>query len=162
MSWVVSQYEKIIQKLESRHFFPSIQATGCCQVELDNVGLSTYDWQRLGVDDIAVHPSQANLMLVAGWINEKRAQEIREVFEQMRKPSSVIAVGACAISGSPYNLGDDEDRTLIKVSDLVPVDVSVTGCPPKPEAILAAVLELKKKLNPGPSAKEVLYSALKG
>lgn len=78
----------------------------------------------------------------------------------MRKPTSVIAVGACALTGSPYNTFDNSSQ-VIKASDLVPVDVSLVGCPPRPEAILAAVLELQKKLNPGPTAREVLYEALK-
>ena len=93
--------------LSSKHHFPWILGTGCCRIEIENAGLATYDWQRLGVDAIAQHPSQADLLIVAGWINSKRAEEIKSVFAQMRKPTSVIAVGACSISGSPYFIASE-------------------------------------------------------
>jgi NADH-quinone oxidoreductase subunit B len=160
MSWLTVQYEKIIRKLESKHHFPWVASSGCCSHEIQNAGLATYDWQRLGVDDIVEEPTQANVLLVAGWINETRAEEIRKVYEQMRKPTAVIAVGACALSGSPYALSSD-DKNVIRASDIVPVDVSVSGCPPRPEAILSAILELQRKLKPGPTAEEILYEALR-
>jgi NADH-quinone oxidoreductase subunit B len=99
-----------------------------------------------------------------GWINKARAEEIRDIYERMRKPTSVIAVGACVLTGSPYaifNDPTDAQSKVIRACDIVPVDVNVTGCPPRPEAILAAVLELQRKLKPGPSAREVLVEALK-
>jgi len=160
MSWFATRYERIITKLENKHHFPWIMATGCCAHELQNASLATYDWQRLGVDDIAVDPTQANLLIVAGWINEQRAEEIKHIYEQMRKPTAVIAIGACALSGSPYNIFD-QNAQVIRVADLIPVDVSVVGCPPRPEAILSAILELQRKLKPGPTAREVLYEALR-
>jgi NADH-quinone oxidoreductase subunit B len=160
MSWLTSRYETIVRRLENKHHFPWILAAGCCSHELHNAGLATYDWQRLGVDDVAEDPTQCNLLILAGWINTARADEIRKVYEQMRKPTSVIAVGACMLSGSPYDTFETNSK-VIRAADLVPVDISVPGCPPRPEAILSAVIELQKKLNPGPSAVEVLYEALK-
>jgi NADH-quinone oxidoreductase subunit B len=163
MSWLITRYETIVKRLETKHHFPWIMATGCCAHELHNSSLATYDWQRLGVDDISTDATQSNLLFVAGWINKERAEEIKSVYQRMRKPTSVIAIGACALTGSPYTLPTENDPQfkMIRACDLVPVDVSVTGCPPRPESILAAVLELQKKLNPGPSAREVLIEALR-
>jgi len=160
MSWLTTRYETIVRSLETKHHFPWILATGCCAHELENSGLATYDWQRLGIDGSASDPSQSNLLFVAGWINSARAEEIKAIYELMRKPTSVIAVGACALTGSPYDAGDSKNK-VVRASDIVPVDVNVAGCPPRPEAILAAILELQKKLKPGPSAREVLVEALK-
>ncbi|MDZ4677570.1 MAG: NADH-quinone oxidoreductase subunit NuoB [Oligoflexia bacterium] len=161
MSWLTTRYETIVTRLENKHHFPWVMSEGCCTTELENAGLATYDWQRLGVDDIATDPSQSNLLLIAGWINEKRAEEIKFIYDQMRKPTSVIAIGACVLSGSPYSLTRNKSE-VIRASDLVPVDINVVGCPPRPEAILSAILELQKKLKPGPSAREVLHEALRG
>lgn len=160
MSWLTTRYETIVRNLENRLHFPWVLATGCCTHELENAKLATYDWQRLGVDSISEDPSQSNLLIIAGWINPIRAAEIKTIYSEMRKPTSVIAVGVCALTGSPYNTFESSSR-VIKAEDLVPVDVSVVGCPPRPEAILSAILELQKKLSPGPSAREVLYEALK-
>jgi NADH-quinone oxidoreductase subunit B len=164
MSWLTARYETIVASLENKHHFPWVMAAGCCAHEMENVALATYDWQRLGVDDIAVDPTQANLLFIAGWINPQRADEIKKIYEQMRKPTAVIAVGACALSGSPYdpvNAPANSKGLIIKASDLVPVDINVVGCPPRPEAILSAILELQKKLRPGPSHREVLSEALR-
>jgi NADH-quinone oxidoreductase subunit B len=160
MSWLTTRYETIVRSLENKLHFPWVMSTGCCSHELENAGLATYDWQRLGIDNVADDPTQSNLLFIAGWINPQRAEEIKNIYSQMRKPTSVIAVGACALTGSPYSTFDNATK-VIRAADLVPIDVSLVGCPPRPEAILAAVLELQKKLNPGPSAREVLYEALR-
>jgi NADH-quinone oxidoreductase subunit B len=164
MSWLTTKYESLVRSLENKHHFPWVMATGCCVHEIHNAALATYDWQRLGVDDIAEDPTQANLLIVAGWINPARAEEIKDIYKKMRKPVSVIALGSCALTGSPYATfepGDTSHGQIIRASDIVPVDVSLPGCPPRPEAILAAVIELQRKLQPGPSAREVLIEALK-
>jgi NADH-quinone oxidoreductase subunit B len=160
MKWLITKYESLIEALEKKHQFPWVMSVGCCSHEIENARLSTYDWQRLGIDDITVDASQANLLLIAGWINTQRAEEIKNVYKLMRKPTSVIAVGACALSGSPYNIFETH-AGVIKACDIIPVDINVSGCPPRPEALLTAVLELQKKIKPGPSAREVLSKALR-
>lgn len=159
MSWLTSRYETLVLGLEKKLHFPWVLSTGCCSHEIQNTGLASYDWQRLGVEDIAVDPTQANLLLIAGWINPQRAQEIKQTYDQMRKPTLVIALGACVLSGSPYSLPNSVQ--LIRAADIVPVDVSVAGCPPRPELILSSILELQRKLNPGPTPREVLHEALR-
>lgn len=159
MSWLTSRFETVVLGLEKKLHIPWILSEGCCSVELENVGLATYDWQRLGVDDCAIDCTESQLLIIAGWINPLRAEEIKEIYHKMQKPTRVIAVGSCALSGSPYRLGQSKD--LIRAQDLVPVDIFVPGCPPRPEALLSAVLELQKKLSPGPTSREVLSAALK-
>lgn len=159
MSWLTTRYEAVVDRLNSKLHFPWVYATGCCFHEIQNASLATYDWQRLGVDEVATHPSNANLLIIAGWINPLRAEAIKSVYEKMMKPTSVIAVGACALSGSPYAL--EGEQGLIQAKDIVPVDIFVAGCPPRPEAILSAVIELQRKLKPGPTTREILHEALK-
>lgn len=159
MSWLTSRLETLVLNIEKTLHIPLILSEGCCTVEIENTTLATYDWQRLGVEASVNHPEEASLLIIAGWISPHRAEEIKQVYANMRKPTQVIAVGSCALSCSPYKLSHEPKQ--IKASDLVKVDVYVPGCPPRPEALLAAVLELQKKLSPGPSANEVLHAALK-
>ena len=156
MSWLTSRLETMVFYLEKKLHIPWILSEGCCTVEIENAGLATYDWQRLGVDDCAVDYSEANLLLIAGWINSERAAQIKDVYSKMQQPTQVIAIGSCVLSGSPY-----KDTNLIRAQDLVPVDVFVPGCPPRPEALISAILELQRKLSPGPTSREVLSAALK-
>ncbi len=164
MTWLTARYEDVVSRLEQNHHFPWIMSVGCCSHEIQNSSLATYDWQRLGVDDVSTDPTQSNLLILGGWINTERAQEIKYVYDQMRKPTAVIAIGACAISGSPYKALIDAPSVhgeVIKAEDIVPVDIYVAGCPPRPESILSSILELQKKLKPGPSHREVLSEALR-
>lgn len=159
MSFLTTRFETLVLNLEKKIHIPWILSEGCCSHEIENAGLATYDWQRLGVDDCAIHYCEANLLLIAGWINPERAIQIKDVYSKMQKPTRVIAVGACVLSSSPYKMGQSKD--LIRAQDLVPVDVFVPGCPPRPEALISAVMELQKKLSPGPTSREVLSAALK-
>lgn len=157
MTWLSVQSSKLVSHLESKIHIPWIVASGCCRVELENASSSTYDWKRLGVEDVAVHPSESDLLIVAGWINPELQREIESAYNHMSGRKSVIAVGACALSGSPYKVRNGK----ITVSDIVPVDVFVPGCPPKPESILDAIRLLKEKILPGPDQRTVLHEALK-
>ncbi len=159
MSFWASRFETLVLGIEKKLHIPWVLSEGCCTIEVVNAGLATYDWQRLGIDDCAIIPEEAQVLIVAGWINESRAEEIKAVYAKMQKPVSVMAVGSCVLSGSPYKLG--VSGKMILAQDILPVDVFVPGCPPRPEALLLAVLELQKKLSPGPTNREVLTAALK-
>jgi NADH-quinone oxidoreductase subunit B len=158
MNYFTTRFEKLVTEIEKKLQVPWVLSEGCCNLEIQNSELATYDWQRLGVDGSATSPEEAQVLVVAGWINESRAQELKDVYEQMQKPTTVIAVGSCALSGSPYRIAGEK---VIRCADILNVDVFVPGCPPRPEAILSAVLELQKKLSPGPTSREVLSAALK-
>src|ERR1039457_3536897 len=113
MSYLTSRFESIVTRLERRHHFPWTASAGCCTVEIQNAGLATYDWQRLGVDDLATDPTQANLLLIAGWITKSRADEIRTIYGLMKRPTWVIALGSCALSGSPYATPDEMNENKV-------------------------------------------------
>ncbi|MCC6278306.1 MAG: NADH-quinone oxidoreductase subunit NuoB [Oligoflexia bacterium] len=159
MSWLAGRLEDVVRRLEKQNQFSWLIPNGCCGHEIKNARLATYDWERLGVFK-ASHPEQANLLIVSGWVNSAVAEEIKVTYDRMIKPVCVIAIGSCAITGSPFDTFDPK-RPPVTVSSLIPVDVYVPGCPPRPEAILRAILELQSKLNPGPSHREVLHEALR-
>ena len=158
MSFVNLNLSELYRKVESNVQFPWISALGCCTFEVQNAMSSTYDWRRLGVQQQVSDPCEADVMIVAGWINESFKEEILAAYTKLGGRRSVIAVGACAISGAPYSMAT---KKMILVSDILPVDVFVPGCPPRPEAILDAIRLLKQKILPGPNQTAVLYEALK-
>jgi len=158
MAWNAYRINDLRSQLEGTVHIPWVVASGCCRIEIENASAATYNWRRLGVQELAVHPSEADLMIVAGWINPELRSEIELVYSQLRGRKSVIAVGACALSGSPY-LASGE--TPVLASDILPVDVFVPGCPPRPELILDAIRLLKEKIVPGPDHESVLHEALR-
>lgn len=146
-------------QIERHILVPWPLITGCCQIETENAMSATYDWQRLGVGRLVERPDQADVLLISGWINEQFAEQIKTIYAQMAAPKSVIAIGACALSGSPYAM---KGSAPIVASKLVPVDVFVPGCPPRPEAILEAFNTLKQIRNPLKNQDKVIYAALRG
>lgn len=156
--WLKTKLDNFTLHMETHVHLPFVVANGCCQIELENVASSTYDWRRLGVQKVAIQPDEADLLIVAGWINPQVAEELKRVHSSLVGRKSVIAVGACAISGGPYLASNQKP---ILASDILPVDVYVPGCPPRPESLIEAIRLLKYKLQPQPDRMSVLYSALK-
>ena len=157
--WIKQRLDQVIQNIESNAHIPHVQAMGCCQPEIENVMASTYDWSRLGVAKAVENPGEADLLIVAGWINQSLAKHLKETYANLTGRRSVIAVGSCALSGGPYLAGTSEKP--IVVSDILPVDVFVPGCPPRPEALIDAIRSLKARMKPGPNKTAVLYAALR-
>lgn len=112
---------------------------------------SRYDWDRLGVIPRAT-PRQSDVMIVAGTVNIKMAQVVKKLYEQMPEPKYVIAMGACTVGGGPYFKWG---YSVVKgVDKVVPVDIYVPGCPPRPEALLDGILLLQKKIMKQTQAKQ--------
>jgi NADH-quinone oxidoreductase subunit B len=115
----------------------------CCAIEFIAASMGTHDFMRLGVIPFAPGPRQADLMIVSGTVTDKMAPAIRRLYDQMPEPKYVISFGACSNSGGPYW---DSYSVTKGVDQLIPVDVYVPGCPPRPEALLHGILKLQEHI----------------
>ena len=123
--------------------WPMIFGTACCAIEFMAVASSKYDLSRFGAEVVRFSPRQADLMIVSGTITNKQAPVLKMIYDQMLEPKWVISMGACASSGGFY----DNYTTLQGIDQIIPVDVYISGCPPRPEAIIDAVLHIQNKLT---------------
>ena len=131
--------------------WPLTFGTACCAIEMMTSGSARYDTERYGIF-YRNSPRQADCMIVAGTINLKMAPRIRLLYEQMALPKYVIAMGSCAVSGGPFA---DGYNVVQGVDQILPVDVYVPGCPPRPEALMNALLMVMERNSAGtPSAAE--------
>jgi NADH-quinone oxidoreductase subunit B len=115
----------------------------CCAIEMIATTMARYDLARFGAEVFRPSPRQADLMIVAGTITKKMAPQVVRLYNQMPEPKYVIAMGACAISGGPFKQGYN---VLKGIDRYIPVDVYIPGCPPRPEALIDALMTLQKKI----------------
>jgi NADH-quinone oxidoreductase B subunit/NADH/F420H2 dehydrogenase subunit C len=127
--------------------WPLVFGTSCCAIEMMATGASHNDWARFGLEVARASPRQADLIILAGTIVEKMGSRLITLYEQMPGPKYVIAMGACTISGGPFFY---DSYSVIKGADrLIPVDVYIPGCPPRPEALLFGVMKLQELIRKG-------------
>jgi len=138
---IVTSVDLAVNWARQSSFWPMTFGIACCALEMMAAGASRFDLDRFGAGAFRAAPRQADLMIIAGTVNCKMASRIRRLYEQMPDPKYVIAMGACTIGGGPYcRYG----YNVVKGVDLiVPVDVYVPGCPPRPEALLEGLMRLQ-------------------
>lgn len=132
--------DKVIGAARSNSLWPLPFATSCCGIEFMATMGSNYDMARFGMERMSFSPRQADLLIVAGTISKKLAPILRQVYDQMAEPKWVISMGACASSGGIF----DTYSVLQGIDRVIPVDVYVPGCPPRPEQLFDAILKLQQ------------------
>lgn len=140
---MVSKADAVINWIRTHSLWPMPMGLACCAIELMAVGASRFDIARFGAEVMRFSPRQSDVMIVAGTVTYKMAPVVRRIYDQMASPKWVIAMGACASSGGMYR----SYATLQGVDRIVPVDVYVSGCPPRPEALLDALIKLQDKVR---------------
>ena len=147
---LLTSVEKLAGWARARSVWPATFGLACCAMELMMTGGPKHDLARFGMERASNTPRQADLMIVAGRVSQKMAPVLRQIYDQMPEPKWVISMGACSSVGGPFNTY----AVLQGVDKIVPVDVYVTGCPPRPENLFYALLKLQDKIDTMTLAKK--------
>ncbi len=141
---VVSKLDDLINWGRSNSLWSLTFATSCCGIEFMSIGCARYDFARFGFEVTRNSPRQADLIMCAGTITSKMAPVLKRLYDQMADPKYVVAVGGCAISGGPFK---KSYHVLQGIDKIIPVDVYIPGCPPRPEALLYGMIQLQRKVK---------------
>ena len=150
---VVTTLDQVINWGRSNSLWPLYFGTSCCAIEMMQTGAAKQDYSRFGFEVARPSARQADLIIIAGTIVNKMAPVLRRLYDQMAEPKYVIAMGACAISGGPFYFNS---YSVVKGADhVIPVDVYVPGCPPRPEALLEGMIMLQDKIKKENMSKKI-------
>jgi len=141
--FLLTSVEKLAGYMRKNSLWPATFGLACCAIEMMAAGAGRYDLARFGMEVFRASPRQADLMIVAGRVSNKMAPVLRQIYDQMAEPKWVIAMGACASSGGMFN-----NYAIVQgVDHVVPVDIYLPGCPPRPEMLMDAILKLHEQIG---------------
>jgi NADH-quinone oxidoreductase subunit B len=141
---IFTTVEKAFDFCRSNSLWPLSFGPACCAIEMMASGGARYDISRFGYEVFRASPRHADVMIVAGTVTKKMGPLVKRLYDQMPEPKYVMAMGSCAISGGPFA---DSYSVVRGIDQIIPVDVVIPGCPPRPEALIEGFLKLKAKLN---------------
>jgi len=140
---LLTNVEKFVNYSRSTSLWPATFGLACCAIEMMTSGAARHDISRFGMEVFRASPRQADLMIVAGRVSNKMAPVLRRIYDQMADPKWVLSMGVCATSGGMFN-----NYALVQgVDHIVPVDMYVPGCPPRPEMLIDGILKLHEKIR---------------
>lgn len=149
-SVITTRVDDVVNWARESSLWPLVFGTACCAIEFMSTAASKHDISRFGAEVVRFSPRQADLLIIAGTISYKQAPILKQIYDQMPEPKWVISMGACACSGGFY----DNYTTLQGIDEIIPVDVYVAGCPPRPESVLDAIMMVQKELKTESLSKE--------
>ena len=144
-NFLVSSVDAVANWARSNSLWPLSFGTSCCAIELMSTVSAKYDWSRFGFEVMGASPRQCDLIIVAGTITHKMAPVLKRLYDQMPEPRYVIAMGSCAVSGGPFFY--NSYAVVRGVDNILPVDVYIPGCPPRPEALIQGMMTLQEKIR---------------
>ena len=141
--FLLTSVEQAAGWVRKSSLFPATFGLACCAIEMMTTGAGRYDLARFGMEVFRGSPRQADLMIVAGRVSQKMAPVVRQVYDQMANPKWVISMGVCASSGGMFN-----NYAIVQgVDHIIPVDIYLPGCPPRPEMLMDAILKLHEQIR---------------
>ena len=157
-NFLTGNLENVVNWSRARSMWPATFGLACCAIEMMATGAAHFDLARFGMEVFRASPRQADLMIVSGRVSQKMAPVLRTIYDQMPEPKWVISMGVCATSGGMFN-----NYAIVQgVDQIVPVDMYVPGCPPRPEMLIDGIMKLHEKIMKGePRSKLVLEEVAK-